>query len=86
MNWLVYVLCMLTSAVCAGLLLRTYRRTRTRLLLWTAISFCFLALNNLLVFADVVVVGPDIDLWAFRYVAAFAAVCAMIYGFIWEAE
>ncbi len=86
MNWLVYVLCMLTSAACAVLLLRAYRRTRTRLLLWTAISFCFLALNNLLVFADVVVAGPDIDLWAFRYVAALAAIGAMIYGFIWEAE
>ena len=86
MSWLVYVLCMVTSAVCGGLLLRTYRRTRARLLLWTAISFCFLALNNLLVFADVVVVGPGIDLWAFRYVAALAAIAAMSYGFIWEAE
>lgn len=86
MSWLVYALCMLTSAVCAGLLLRTYRRTRARLLLWTAISFCFLTLNNLLVFVDVVLVGPNVDLWALRYVAALAAVGAMIYGFIWEAE
>lgn len=86
MSWFVYVLCMVTSTVCAGLLLRAYKRTHSRLLLWTAVSFCFLALNNLLVFTDAVVVGPNIDLWSFRYVAALAAVCAMIYGFIWEAE
>ncbi len=86
MTWLVYALCMLTSATCAGLLLRTYWRTGSRLLLWTAVSFCFLMLNNLLVFADVVLIGPNVDLWAFRYVAALAAIAVMIYGFIWEAE
>jgi len=83
---LVYLLCMVTSGLCAVLLVRAYRRTRARLLLWSAISFVFLAINNLLVFADLVVVGPAIDLLALRYAAALAAVCTLIYGFIWEAE
>ena len=36
---LVYLLCLATSLVCAGLLARAYRRSRHRLLLWCAISF-----------------------------------------------
>jgi hypothetical protein len=83
---LVYVLCMITSALCAALLVRAYRRTRTRLLLWSALSFVFLAINNLFLFLDVVVVGPSVDLLPFRYLASFAAVAVLIYGLIWEAE
>jgi hypothetical protein len=83
---LVYVLCMITSALCAALLVRAYHRTRTRLLLWSALSFVFLAINNLFLFLDVVVVGPSIDLLPFRYLASFAAVAVLIYGLIWGAE
>ncbi|MFZ2031550.1 MAG: DUF5985 family protein [Vitreimonas sp.] len=83
---LVYLLCMLTSALCAALLVRSYLRSRSRLLLWSAVSFVFLAINNFLVFADLVIIGPTIDLLALRYAAALAAVCVLIYGFIWEAE
>jgi len=86
MSALVYALCLLTSALCAALLVRAYARTRTRLLLWTAISFVFLALNNLLVFVDLVVTGPAMDLLALRYAATLAAVCMLIYGFIWESD
>jgi hypothetical protein len=80
----VYLLCLLTSATCAALLVRSYRRSRSRLLLWSAISFTLLALNNFLVFMDLVVVGPNIDLLWLRYSAALAAVCVLIYGFIGE--
>lgn len=83
---LVFALCLITSVVCAALLVRAYIRTRARLLLWSAVAFVFLAINNLLVFFDLVVVGPTVDLLPFRYAAALAAVCVLIYGFIWEAE
>lgn len=82
----VYLLCVVTSVLCAGLLVRAYLRTRTRLLLWSAVAFVFLAVNNTLVFLDLVVVGPTVDLLPYRYAAALAAVCVLIYGFIWEAE
>lgn len=82
----VYLLCVVTSALCTVLLVRAYARTRSRLLLWSAVAFVFLALNNLLVFLDLVVVGPSIDLLPYRYAAALAAVCVLIYGFIWESE
>lgn len=82
---LVYLLCVAASATCAVLLVRAYRRTRTRLLLWSALSFVCLAINNFFVVADLLL-WPDTNLLAFRYGAALAAGAILIYGFIWEAE
>jgi hypothetical protein len=82
---LVYGLCFATSTLCAVLLLGSYFKTRTRLLLWSAISFICLAINNFFVLGDLVLF-PDINLLPMRFVAAGAAVCTMIYGFIWETE
>jgi len=81
----VYLLCLLTSTACAGLLLRAYFRERSRLLLWTAVSFVFLALNNLALVADMVIF-PSVDLWIWRQLAAAAALGVLLYGFIWEVE
>jgi len=80
----VYVLCMLTSAFCAALLLREYRRTHTRLLLWSSLSFMAWAGNNMLVFTDLVVF-PTNDLSLFRALAALVAVSMLLYGLIWDA-
>lgn len=82
---LVYSLCFVTSALCAALLFASYLRTRTRLLLWSAISFICLAVNNFFVLGDMILF-PDINLLPMRYAAAFASVCTLIYGFIWEVE
>lgn len=82
---LVYVLCFLTSVVCAGLLVRSYLRTRARLLLWSAVSFVCLAINNFFVVGDMVLF-PDMNLLPFRYAAALSGIGVLIYGFIWEAE
>lgn len=82
---LVYSLCVVASAICAGLLLRAYFRTRTKLLLWSGAAFTCLGINNIFVLGDAVLF-PDLNLLPFRYIAALAAVCIMIYGFIWEAE
>lgn len=81
----VYVLCLVTSAACAALLARTWARSRSRLLLWTALSFVFLALNNLFLVLDVLVF-PKIDLWPLRQAAMIAALGVLLYGFIWEAD
>ena len=79
----VYVLCALTAGLCAYLLARSYRRTRLRLLLWSAICFAGLALNNVLLFVDKVLV-PDTDLSLLRSASAFVAVATLLYGLIWE--
>lgn len=81
----VYILCMVTSAVCAGLLIRTYLRSRSRLLLWTALSFAFMALNNLLLVGDRLVF-LEVDLWPYRQAAMLAALGVLLYGFIWETD
>lgn len=81
----VYVLCLITSSVCAALLARAYLRSRARLLLWTALGFGCLALNNLFLVADMVIF-PDVDIWLLRPLAAFAAIAVLLYGFVWEAE
>jgi len=82
---LVYVLCLLTCVVCAVLLIRSWFKTRTRLLLWIAVSFVFLAVNNAFLFADVVLF-PAYDLSAFRQLAALIAVSILVFGLVWEAE
>jgi hypothetical protein len=81
----VYGLCLVTSAVCAALLLRSYRASRTKLLLYTAAGFVFLAINNLFLVGDMVVF-PNVDLWPWRQAASLAAVAVLLYGFTFEVE
>lgn len=80
---IVYALCLATSAACAWLLGRTYRRTRARLLFWSAFCFALLAVNNLLVILDLLVL-PNLDLRLPRVAFALAAVTVLLYGFIWK--
>jgi len=82
---LVYILCFATCTACAALVARAWFRRRTELLMWTAMSLVFLALNNLLVIADLLIL-PDLDLSIWRQLAALAAGATLIVGFIWEAE
>jgi hypothetical protein len=79
----VYTLCALTSLVCAGLLLRAYRQRRTRLLLWSSASFAAFALNNVLLFVDLLVV-PSVDLSLLRAATGLAAVGILLFGLVWE--
>ena len=81
----IYLLCLLTSAVCAWLLMRAWRRTRTTLLLWTAWCFVLLAVNNLLLVADLVIL-TEIDLAIPRQLATVAALGVLLVGFIRETE
>lgn len=81
----VYVLCFLTSAACAWLLGRSYRRNGTRLLFWSSVCFAFLAANNLMLVVDLLVV-PDVGLRIVRLAFALAAVVSLIWGFVWQAE
>jgi len=81
----VYALCLITSLACAYLLARSFARSRSKLLLWTALSFAALAINNLFLFADVLLV-PDLDLLPLRHLSTLVAIAVLIYGFVWEAE
>jgi hypothetical protein len=79
----VYLLCAVTSGACALLLIAEYRRSRQRLLLWSSIAFVGFALNNMLVFADYVLV-PAHDLAIVRATVALAAVGVLLYSFVWD--
>lgn len=82
---IVYLLCFLTSSACAWLLSRSYRLTRTRLLLWSSLCFFFLAANNLVLVIDLLVF-PDVDLRLGRLLFALAAVGTLLFGFVWDLE
>jgi hypothetical protein len=79
----VYVLCFLTSAAVAVLLLRGFVKTRSRLLLWCGLGFVGLCLNNLMLVIDVMVV-PEIDLSMLRNLPALAGMAVVIFGLIWD--
>jgi hypothetical protein len=81
----VFALCVLTSLACAYLLARSFIRSRSKLLLWTALCFVGLALSNMFLFADGLLV-PDLDLLPLRHLSTLAAIAVLIYGFVWEAE
>lgn len=74
---------MLTSVLCAVLLIRSYRRERTPLLLWCSLCFAGLALNSVLLFADLFVV-PDVNLELWRSLSALVSLGLMLFGLIWE--
>ncbi len=82
---LVYILCALTSLTCVLLLLRGYLASRARLLLWSTVCFAGLALNNILLFVDQVLV-EGVDLSLVRTLPALVGLAALVYGLVWDAE
>ena len=82
----VYILCALTSILCAILLLRGYRATRTRLLFWASLCFGFLAVNNVILYFDLVVLPPQVDLFWYRNSAAVAGMLVLVFGLVWESR
>lgn len=79
----VYLLCAVASAFCALLLGKSYRRSPTRLLMWSTLCFVGLTINNCLLFVDLVLV-PDIDLTVFRSITGFVSIMLLLIGLIWE--
>ena len=82
---LVYILCAATSLFCAILLARSYRAQRSRLLLLSTLCFVGLALNNMILVADLVLL-PDLDLRLARTVVAYVSILAFLLGLVWEAR
>lgn len=82
---LVYFLCAIMSTGCAIMLFRGFKKARSRLLLWSCLSFCFLALNNVILFTDVVLL-PSIDFGGvlLRGFTAAIAGSLLLFGLIWE--
>jgi uncharacterized membrane protein YdjX (TVP38/TMEM64 family) len=81
----VYLLSFLTSALCSFLLARSYVRTRTRLLLWSASCFLFLAFNNLVVIVDMLLI-PQNNFSVLRVALSLVGVSLLLFGLVWDGE
>ena len=82
---LVYLLCALTSGLCAVLLLRAYFHQRTRLLLWSGLAFLAFTAGNILLFIDRIIV-PETDLSALRASVTLLGIGLLLWALIWEAS
>ena len=82
----IYSLCAITSLISCWLLSRAYCRSRSRLLLWSAISFAGLTLTNLTLWVDKLLLPPEIDLSVLRTSMALIAMLLLLYGLVWETE
>jgi hypothetical protein len=80
---LIYALCALASLFCALLLTLNYWRTRLRLALWASLCFVGLAVNNVLLFVDLVI-APEVDLSVVRGGVALVAMMVLVLGLVWE--
>ena len=79
-----YALCALTSIVCAILLLRGYISSRARLILWVALCFVCLAINNILLVIDKAT--PEYDLSVLRSIPVLVGLGLLLYGMVWESK
>jgi hypothetical protein len=80
---IIYLLCVATSLLCAYLLARAYRASKAGVLIWSALCFALLALNNLVIAVDILLL-PTIDLTTLGLTTSLAAVAVLLYGFIWD--
>ncbi len=81
----VYLLCTLTSGLCAVLLLRERGKTSSRLLLWSGLSFTALAVSNALVLIDFLV-EPAIDFALYRGAMFCLATGLLLYGLVRDTD
>lgn len=80
----VYLLCALTSLSCALLLARGWRRSGARLLLWSALCFAAMFVDNLALVFDVVIY-PDVDMTGLRdfsRLVALVGIGFLVYGMV----
>lgn len=85
MDKLIYALCALTALACTGLLLRAYRHTRARLLLWSGLCFAGLTANNVLLILDRVVL-PQVDLLPWRLALGLVSIWVLAIALVMEGE
>ena len=81
----VYSLCFVTAVLCAFLLGRSFRRTGSSMLFWSAICFALFAVVNGLVIVDMLIY-PEWDLRPARLWLTVLAVAVLRFGFIWNEE
>jgi hypothetical protein len=87
MAHVVYFLCTLSALLCAVLLMRGYKRSKHELLFWSAMCFIILALSNIILVIDLVIIGPDgVDLLLWRSGLSLVGLCVLLYGLIFKSS
>lgn len=81
----VYLACACAAFGCSLLLLRAYRASGARLLLWSGICFALLTLNSILILVDLKLIS-SVDLSIVRNSTALAGVACLLWGLIWDAR
>ena len=85
MSAAVFILCAATSLLCTALLLRGYRTSGARLLLWSGLCFLGLTVDNAVLFLDLVIY-PEFNLSLIRQAAALIGLSLLLYGLIWDVK
>lgn len=80
---LVYLMCTLTALACAWMLASAYFRTGARLLMWSALCFAGLTINNVLLVLDRLV-WTTVDLTTWRLAIALVSVLLLVIGQVLE--
>ena len=81
----VYLLCAATSCICAALLLRGYSQNRVRLLFWSGLCFVGLAVDNVMLYVDLVIV-PEVNIAIWRRLPGLVAMLLLTYGLVWDSK
>ena len=82
---LIYGLCTILSLTIAAMLWRQHRRVPSRMIYWTALCFSGLALSNLLLVLDKLVM-PEIDLRVLRHSVSLLSIGMLLFGLVYEDE
>lgn len=81
---LVYSLCAIGSIFVAYLLARAYKAKPSRIIFWSAICFAGLALNNVVLFVDLVIFPEEISFALGRNLIILGSVGSLVYGLVWD--
>lgn len=81
----IYFICALTSAFCAFLLLRGYRRRPNAVLFWASLYFLCQTATNVLLVIDLVFL-PNVDMSMLRRFVTMIGTALFLLGLIWEAD
>lgn len=82
---IVYSLCGLTALLCAFLLLRAFRQTRSGVLWWSGLCFCGLTVSNALLLLDKLVY-TQVDLQPVRLSTTLLSFGLLLYGLLYADE
>jgi hypothetical protein len=85
MATVVHVFGAFVTLLCAVLLLRHYRQSHSRLLLWTGLCFVCLAVSNVLLFVDVILLSAR-SLYEARLATTALGMTLLVYGLVWESD